>query len=136
MITAICTSPTLAVRRFVRVTAVLFALSGASGASMAQAPARDPSPHSDVELVSERTAVAIGGTATVAVRLTLDPRWHTYWSNPGDAGLPLRVKWSLPDGVTVSALQFPTPKLTPQPPLMSYGYENEVFVLADVTVPA
>ena len=107
------------------------------GASEAQqAPARDPSPHSHVELVSESLAIVPGGTATVAVRLTLDPRWHTYWLNPGDAGLPLRVNWRLPDGVTVGALQFPTPRLTPQPPLMSYGYEDEVFVLAEVRVPA
>jgi thiol:disulfide interchange protein DsbD len=107
------------------------------GASEAQqTPARDPSPHSHVELVSESSTIVPGGTATVAVRLTLDPRWHTYWLNPGDAGLPLTVKWRLPEGVTVGALQFPTPRLTPQPPLMSYGYEDEVFVLAEVSLPA
>ena len=70
------------------------------------------------------------------MRLTLDPRWHTYWLNPGDAGLPLTVRWAVPAGVTIGALQFPTPRLTPQPPLMTYGYEDGVLVLADVTVPA
>ena len=107
-----------------------------AGPASAQAPARDPSPHSDAALVAERTALVRGGTTTVAVRLTLDPRWHTYWLNPGDAGLPLTVRWTVPAGVTIGALQFPTPRLTPQPPLMSYGYVDEVFVLADVTVPA
>ena len=101
-----------------------------------QAPPRDPSPHSDVMLVSDVASVQPGQSVTVAVRLTLDPYWHTYWTNPGDAGLPLTVKWSLPDGVTAGPLQFPTPRLTPQPPLMSYGYENEVFVLTELTVPA
>ena len=99
-------------------------------------PARDPSPHSDAVLVSDVSSVAPGTTVTVAVRLTLDPGWHTYWTNPGDAGLPLKVQWTLPDGVSAGALQFPTPHLTPQPPLMSYGYESEVFVLADIVVPA
>ena len=70
------------------------------------------------------------------MRLTLDPRWHTYWLNPGDAGLPLTVRWAVPAGVTIGALQFPTPRLTPQPPLMTYGYEDGVLVLADVTIPA
>jgi len=133
-------SPSLlsvALRRFLHTLGVVpIALAVAAGASAAQSPTRDPSPHSDADLVSERRTAIIGGTTTLAVRLTLDPRWHTYWLNPGDAGLPLRVTWSLPAGVTVGALHFPTPKLTPQPPLMSYGYENEVFVLADVTVPA
>ncbi len=100
------------------------------------APPRDPSPHSDAVLVSDVASVQPGGTVTVAVRLTLDAGWHTYWSNPGDAGLPLKVKWTLPAGVTAGPLQFPTPRLTPQPPLMSYGYETEVLVLTELSVPA
>jgi len=100
------------------------------------APPRDPSPHSDAVLISDAASVQPGGKVTVAVRLTLDTGWHTYWSNPGDAGLPLEVKWTLPAGVTAGPLQFPTPRLTPQPPLMSYGYENEVLVLTELTVPA
>jgi thiol:disulfide interchange protein DsbD len=136
MQTVISTRISMSLRRFRRSGMALLALVVAGGASAAQSPTRDPSPHSDAALVSERQTAIRGGTTTLAVRLTLDPRWHTYWLNPGDAGLPLRVTWSLPAGVTVSALHFPTPKLTPQPPLMSYGYEHEVFVLADVTVPA
>ncbi len=100
------------------------------------APPRDPSPHSDAVLVSDVRSVQPGGSVTVAVRLTLDPGWHTYWTNPGDAGLPLKVKWTLPPGVAAGPLQFPTPHLTPQPPLMSFGYETEVFVLTELTVPA
>lgn len=115
---------------------VALALAATAPALAAQQPARDPSPHSNAELVSDVTSASAGGTVTVAVRLTLDAGWHTYWSNPGDAGLPLEVKWTLPAGVTAGPLQFPTPRLTPQPPLMSYGYEREVFVLAELTIPA
>ena len=119
-----------------RALAALSALALTATLLGAQSPPRDPSPHSDATLVSDVSWVTPGRTVTVAVRLTLDPKWHTYWINPGDAGLPLKVKWTLPQGVTVGPLQFPTPKLTPQPPLMSYGYEDEVLVLADVRVPA
>jgi thiol:disulfide interchange protein len=108
-----------------------------AGVAGAQAPAqKDQSPHSDIALISDVSSAAPGTTVTVAARLTLDKGWHTYWINPGDAGLPLKVKWTLPAGVTASELRFPTPHLTPQAPLMSYGYENEVLVLADITVPA
>ncbi len=117
--------------------ASLLLLGGNTRAATAQQPApRDPSPHSDVALVSDVATVQPGQTVTVALRLTLDKGWHTYWTNPGDAGLPVKASWTLPAGMTVGALQLPTPHLTPQPPLMSYGYENEVFVLADVQVPA
>lgn len=117
------------------VLAVAWSVSAATAQKPGRAP-RDPSPHSDVELVPAMTSAAPGERVTVAVRLTLDKGWHTYWTNPGDAGLPLEVKWTLPAAVTASPLQFPTPHLAPQPPLMSFGYENEVFVLTDVQIPA
>ena len=112
-------------------------LCGVGTVAAAQRPApREPSQHSDVALVSDVSSVQPGQSVTVALRLTLDKGWHTYWINPGDAGLPVKATWTLPTGVTIGALRFPTPHLTPQPPLMSYGYENEVFVLAELRVPS
>lgn len=96
--------------------------------------AADLTPNSDVLLVAESDGFRPGATTTVALRITMDAGWHTYWTNPGDAGLPLSARWALPAGVTISALRFPTPHVLPQPPLMSFGYEREVLVLADVEV--
>ena len=42
-------------------------------------------------LIAERDAVAPGGTVTVAVELETRKGWHTYWSNPGDAGAPTEI---------------------------------------------
>jgi thiol:disulfide interchange protein len=128
--------PRSAARRARHLLACATLVGAAPLAAQAQAAvARDRSPHSDIVLVAPSTAAAPGSTITVAAYLTLDKGWHTYWLNPGDAGLPLKVKWSLPDGVTAGPLRFPTPHLAPQPPLMSYGYENAVLVLADIIVP-
>jgi len=96
----------------------------------------DLTPHSDIALVAESSALRPGATTTVALRVTMDEGWHTYWTNPGDAGLPLTAKWTVPKGVTVGALRFPTPHLLPQPPLMSFGYERDLMVLADVRIAA
>ncbi len=94
----------------------------------------DLTPNSELTLVAESDAFHIGTTTTVALRITMDAGWHTYWTNPGDAGLPLAAQWALPAGITVSALRYPTPHVLPQPPLMSFGYEREVLVLADIAV--
>jgi len=94
----------------------------------------DLTPNSELTLISESTALRPGTTTTLALRITMDPGWHTYWTNPGDAGLPLGAQWKLPKGVTVSSLRYPAPRLIPQTPLMSFGYEREVLVLADVSV--
>jgi len=95
---------------------------------------QDLTPNSELRLVAESNGLRPGVTTTVALRITMDPGWHTYWTNPGDAGLPLAAQWTLPTGVSVSALRFPAPHVLPQPPLMSYGYEKELLVLADVSV--
>ncbi|MEO7360191.1 MAG: protein-disulfide reductase DsbD domain-containing protein, partial [Gemmatimonadaceae bacterium] len=100
----------------------------------APAPDDDLTPNSNVELIASTRGLRSGAATTVAFRITMDRGWHTYFTNPGDAGLPLAAQWSLPAGVTVSSLRFPVPHLVPQAPLMSFGYENEVLVLADVTV--
>ncbi len=98
-------------------------------------PAADRSPHSNITLVSELRSVRSGERFTVALRVTLDSGWHTYWKNGGDAGLPLNVVWRVPNGATVGTLQFPTPSLMPEGPLMAFGYTNEVIYLAEVTLP-
>lgn len=93
-------------------------------------------PNVEAELVPERTALVPGQTATVALRLKIRDRWHTYWQNPGDSGLPTTLDWKLPAGMTAGPIQWPAPKALPAGPLVNYGYEGEVFHLVDVAVPA
>lgn len=85
--------------------------------------------HVESELVSDQSVVAPGSTFWVAVRMKMDPEWHTYWEFPGDAGLPTQVTWTLPAGVTAGPLQFPVPERTNLQGLVSYSYEGEVFLL-------
>jgi thiol:disulfide interchange protein len=57
----------------------------------------------------------------------MEPGWHIYWKNPGDAGEPPEVQWTLPKGIAATALEFPAPKRLPLGPLMDFGYENQVL---------
>lgn len=94
------------------------------------------SPHSRLTIVSAVRSVRPGQHIQVALRLRLDKGWHTYWINPGDAGLPLGVRWTAPDSSSADAVLFPTPRLVPQPPLMSYGYEGEVLFPVTLRAPS
>ena len=114
--------------------AAVAALGFAHGAD-AQAD-RDSTPNSDARLISEVAAVEPGQPFAVGVHITLDEGWHTYWKNAGDAGTGTLMDWRLPDGFTVTELRYPVPELIPYPPLMSYGYHDEVVLLATVTPPA
>ncbi|MBC8044689.1 MAG: thioredoxin family protein [Rhizobacter sp.] len=72
---------------------------------------------------------------TVGVRFKIAPEWHLYWKNAGDAGLPIEVKWQLPEGFTASGIQYPTPHKIVQAGIVAFGYENEVVLLATITPP-
>jgi thiol:disulfide interchange protein DsbD len=62
--------------------------------------------------------------------------WHTYWQNPGDAGLATAMHWLLPAGFTAGDMVWPYPQRLPVGPLMNYGYEGAVSLLTQITAPA
>lgn len=95
-----------------------------------------PGRHVKATLVAETDAVAPGLTVAVGIRLQMDAGWHTYWRNPGDSGLPTRVRWTLPDGFAAGDLQWPAPERFPTGPIVSYGYSSEVLLPVEVRVPA
>ena len=82
--------------------------------------------HLTAELVSLGSAIAPGGAQQVGLVLTMDEHWHVYWINAGDSGEPPHIAWTLPEGITAGAMQFPIPERLPLGPLMDFGYEDEV----------
>ena len=92
-------------------------------------------PHVEAELIARHTAIIPGQAIEVALRLNIIEHWHTYWQNPGDSGLPTKLKWIVPAGFTASAIAWPYPKKLPLGPLMNFGYEGEVLHLVTIQAP-
>jgi thiol:disulfide interchange protein DsbD len=82
--------------------------------------------HLHVQLVLPQSDLYPGAPIKAGLYFKLEPGWHIYWSNAGDSGEPPAMRWTLPDGVTATSLQFPAPSRLPLGPLMDFGYENEV----------
>jgi DsbC/DsbD-like thiol-disulfide interchange protein len=98
--------------------------------------AQTPAAHVHAELLADVFALQPGKPFWLGVRLSIDPGWHVYWKNPGDAGLPTRVNFTLPDGFTAGPLQFPTPRRFVQPGnMVAFGYEDSIMLLAQITPP-
>ena len=95
-------------------------------------PVRDA--HAEVELVAHTRAVRPGGELRVEIRFRIDPGWHLYGQDPGEAGMPTRVDWRLLEGVTTGALQWPQPKEFREGPIVTRGYEREVVLAAPLRV--
>jgi len=116
-----------------RILAALLLLLGLAAPAAAQI---DRAPKVQARLIAEAGEIAPAGTVAVALEEIIRPGWHTYWVNPGDAGAPTTLDWSLPAGWSAGAIQWPYPKRLPVGPLMDYGYEGKVWLLTAVTAPS
>ena len=89
--------------------------------------------HADVSLIKFSGNNSQANEFFIGIKMDMQKNWHTYWKNPGDSGGPIKVSWNLPDGVTISDIYWPTPKLIPYSPLMTYGYKDFVIFPFKIT---
>ena len=87
------------------------------------------------ELIARQGSAEPGGKLLIGLRLKMDAHWHTYWQNPGDSGMPTTIQWKLPPGFKAGQIQWPLPQRIPVPPLMNYGYEGEIVLPVELSVP-
>lgn len=90
----------------------------------------------DLRVFAGADAAVPGQTLHLAIRQTIADGWHTYWTNPGDSGQAMKIRWTLPQGYTVSDMLWPAPDRIPYGPLMNFGYMDQAVMLADLAVPA
>jgi DsbC/DsbD-like thiol-disulfide interchange protein len=119
--------------RPIALAAALFCLAGPVLAGES-APVR--SDRATMTLAADVAAVAPGQPFRIGLRQKLAPGWHTYWQNPGDAGLPPEVTLTLPEGAAAGPIQWPAPHRIPFGPLVNYGYETATLLPQPVTPPA
>ena len=94
-------------------------------------------PHTRVELIAQSRTPAPGQPLQLGIRLSPKAGWHTYWINPGDAGAPTRVEWTLPAGAaTPPELQYPVPGRLVVSGLMNHVYEQPNTLVTTLAVPA
>ena len=84
-------------------------------------------------MLAESYSMNPGDELLVGFKFTLNPGWHTYWENPGDAGEGASIKWNLPNDIVASKILWPGPERIPVEPLMTFGYEDEVVLLTKIS---
>ncbi len=87
-------------------------------------------------MLAESYSMNPGDELLVGFKFTLNPGWHTYWENPGDAGEGASIKWNLPNDIVASKILWPGPERIPVEPLMTFGYEDEVVLLTKISTSA
>lgn len=112
----------------------IFAALGAIISSSASAQLPDFPLNIKAQLQSETQQPAAGSTVTIAIAMSPDAGWHGYWENPGDAGVGLRLDWTLPNGVSAGEPRFPIPKKLIISNLMNFTYEGPHSFLVDLKI--
>jgi len=110
----------------------LFALLAAAPAGAMESAAVS-SRHDTATLVSATDFVAPGQPFRIGLYFQLQPGWHTYWMNPGDAGEAPHLTLSLPSGVTAGTIDWQTPQRIAEGPVMTYAYNGNVLLPVTIT---
>lgn len=87
-------------------------------------------------LVSETGSVSAGKNLHLGVMLDAAEGWHTYYKDPGDAGVATMLHWQLPQGFSVGEIDWPKPQKFSEEGLTTYGYTGKTLLPVTVTVPA
>jgi DsbC/DsbD-like thiol-disulfide interchange protein len=99
-------------------------------ARAAAGPWHDDGPAA-LRLLSPWSVAPRGAELALGLEVALDPGWHIYWLNSGDAGYPPRLDFRATAGLSGMELQFPVPHRYELPgELVAFGYgERLVYPL-------
>ncbi len=117
---------------------IALALLPASARALESAPV--VSKRATVTLVTDTDTIGVGDPFRVGLRFRLTEGWHTYWKNPGDAGVPPELTLELPAGATVEPIDWPTPNRVAEGTVMTYAHTGDLLLpvtvrLADSVAP-
>ena len=93
-------------------------------------------PATTVKLLLSHDAAKPGTTVMAGLALTMVDDWHTYWINPGAAGIATDVEWTLPKGVSAGPIQWPTPDKFNALGSIGYGYHDKTILLVPLAIAA
>lgn len=101
------------------------------------APSVPQTPPTKISVYPSADRVPAGENFTLLVKIAMQPHWHIYWKNPGEAGMSLSIDWqNLPTGVTPGEWRWSTPKYYELQGLGSYVYEGVAYIAIPVSLAA
>jgi thiol:disulfide interchange protein DsbD len=91
--------------------------------------------HVTARLIAAAKKVHPGQPFLLGVELTMPDGWHTYYKDSGDAGMPTKITWTLPDGSKVGPIRWPAPKRFSDAGIVTYGYTGSTVLFCEVLPP-
>lgn len=88
------------------------------------------------KLLANVKSVPSGRPFKLGVQLLMPPQWHTYYKISGEAGMPTKIEWKLPDGFKAGPLEWEKPNVFNDAGITTYGYHDKTLIAASITPPA
>ena len=76
-----------------------------------------------------------GNDFWIGWQIVRNPGWHTYWEHPGDVGVPPKLEWDLPEGFSVSPMQYAPPEKVKMASIRANGNYGETLFITKIKVP-
>ncbi len=103
--------------------------------AFAQAEKKQPV-YVKVELKADTTAIEPGKEFGVAAVFTIEPHWHIYYKDCGEAGMPTKIDWKLSPGFTAGPLLWEKPTRFNDAGITTFGYSDKTVIATRITPPA
>lgn len=114
---------------------ILWLAAALSYGGIAEAPSHLRAAGVTLELVSGVQSIQPGEPFFVGLHLKHDPGYHTYWKNPGLAGVATQIEWDLPEGFQADPILWPAPEKVKMANLNTHGYEKDALLVIRITPP-
>lgn len=93
----------------------------------------DQEPYVTAKLIANIKAIVPGRPFKLGVELIMQPGWHTYYKEPGDAGMPTKIKWQLPPQFsTNNDLYWQKPLHFDEAGIITYGYKDKTLIATEI----
>lgn len=90
--------------------------------------------HATARLFSPLVATGSAEQVSVAVEITMEKGWKTYWRTPGDAGLAPVFDWAGSENFKAAVARYPAPHRFTVADMDNFGYHDRVIFPLDVTL--
>src|SRR5262249_37070250 len=96
----------------------------------------DTTEHVTAKLIADVTAVTPGKPFKLGVELLMQPGWHTYYKESGDAGMPTKIEWHLPKDFTQGSLYWVKPQRFNDAGIVTFGYQGKTIIAQTISPPS
>jgi thiol:disulfide interchange protein DsbD len=91
--------------------------------------------HVVAKLIANTSNVIPGKPFRLGIQLIMDKGWHTYYKEPGEAGMATKIIWNLPPGFKNEKLLWEKPDKFNDTGITTYGYIDNTLIASEIIPP-